>query len=280
MNIEHFECTFDAHDIHTQRKTIRYRQAGTGLPLVLLHAFPLDSALWQPQLSALSAHYRVIAPDLRGMGGSGPVDARPVSMDEMADDILLLIDQLGLQHVVLGGLSIGGYVALSFVLRFPERVSALILSNTRAGPDTAHGRAAREAMAQAVARNGPQAVIDLSGEKPYGPECPTEVKEFVRAITRRQSRAGLIAAIHGMAQRPDRTPALPSILAPTLIIGGAHDTLIPSAEGLAMQHLISGSRFVDIPHAGHMSNIEQPEAFNQAIDAFLGGLEGCPVGGP
>lgn len=280
MSVEYFECTFGARDVPTRKGTIRYREAGAGLPLVLLHAFPLDGTLWQPQLSALSARYRVIAPDLRGMGGSGPADARPVSMDELADDILLLIDHLGLRHVALAGLSIGGYVALSFVLRFPERVAALILSNTRAGPDTAEGRAAREAMAQAVARDGPQAVIDLFGDKPYGPDCPAEVKESVRAITRRQSRAGLMAAIRGMAQRPDRTPALPSILAPTLIIGGTHDTLIPSAEGRAMQNLIPGSRFVDIPHAGHMPNIEQPEAFNRAIDAFLTDLEVNPKGQP
>jgi 3-oxoadipate enol-lactonase len=261
-----------AQEFRQDGRTIRYLDQGSGPALLLVHAFGEDGTLWLPQVHALGARWRVIAPDLRGSGGSGSTDGAAVDMDTYADDLLALLDHLGLRRVALGGISLGGYVALSFVLRHPQRVAALVLANTRAGADSDEGRVQRGLLAQAVEQIGPRAVNDGVGDKPYGPHCPPEAKAFARAITLRQDPRGLTSAIRGMAQRPDRLPALPSIAVPTLVISGTHDVLIPSTEGQAMHRLIPGSRFVDIPGAGHLSNIDQPLAFNQALETFLARL--------
>lgn len=255
-------------------RTIRYLDEGSGQALVLLHAFAEDGTLWLPQIRALSPRYRLVAPDLAGASGSVAADgshAEAVSMDTHADDVVALMDHLGLEQAVVGGISLGGYVALSVVLRYPRRVAGLILANTRAGADTDEGRAQREALAREVERRGPQAVVDSFGERPFGPDCSEEARAFARAITLRQSSGGLTSFIRGMAQRPDRMPALGSIRVPTLIISGTDDVLIPSAESVAMQRLILASHFVDIARAGHLSNLDQADAFNHAVEQFLGG---------
>ncbi|CAN7768054.1 alpha/beta fold hydrolase [Caballeronia sp. LjRoot31] len=263
-----------ARDHRSGERTVRYIDEGTGPALVLLHAFAEDGTLWSPQIRALGTQRRVIAPDLRGAGGSGHANgthAAVVTMDTHADDIVDLMDHLGVQKAVIGGISLGGYVALSLVLRYPDRVSGLILANTRAGADSEQGRAQREALALEVERRGPQAVVDSFGERPFGPDCSEDAKTFARSITLRQSIPGLTSFIRGMAQRPDRTPALASIRTPTLIVSGTEDILIPSAESVAMQRLIAGSHFVDIPRAGHLSNIDKTDVFNAVVENFLTG---------
>ena len=234
---------------------IDYGDEGRGLPLVLVHAFAADRALWEPQATALGPRYRVIAPDLRGFGGSSGTDGSAVTMDRYADDILELVDHLGLKRVFIGGISLGGYVALSFA--------------PRAGADNPEWASFREALVADVLQRGAVAVVENYGDKPFGPSCPAEAREAVRRMILRQNAEGLASGTRGMAVRPDRRPSLPSITVPTLVIHGTADQYIPASEGLAMHQSIPGSRYVEIPEAGHLSDVDSPGAFNRAGDGFL-----------
>lgn len=249
--------------------TIDYSEEGSGLPLVLVHAFAADRALWEPQVRELSRKYRIIVPDLRGFGGSGPADGGAITMDRYADDVLVLVDHLRLERVFVGGISLGGYVALSFALRHRSRTAGLVLANTRAGADNPEWASFREALVADVLKRGAVAVVENYGDKPFGPACPAEIRESVRRMIMRQSAQGLASATRGMAQRPDRIAALPSIGVPALVIHGTTDQYIPVAEGLSMHQAIPGSRFVEISGAGHLSNVDSPLQFNRALDEFL-----------
>jgi 3-oxoadipate enol-lactonase len=249
--------------------SIDYSDDGEGLPIVLLHAFATDRTLWAPQIAAFRERHRVIAPTLRGFFRSCPVDGRAVSMDRYADDVIALLDHVAIGRAVIGGISLGGYVALSLALRHPARVAGLVLANTRATADDPQWASYREALVRDVESRGARAVIENYGDKPFSPACPEAVKREVRAMIAQQPARGLASGIRGMAQRPDRTASLAGIEAPTLVIAGTEDTYIPSTEGQAMHHVIVGSRFVDIPGAGHLSNIDSTVAFNAAMEAFL-----------
>lgn len=249
--------------------TIAYRDAGLGLPVVLVHAFASDQALWNPQFAALADDFRLVAPDLRGFGESSRTDGGAVSMDDYGDDVVALLDHRGIERAVVGGISLGGYVALSIAIRHPARVAGLVLANTRATADNPEWASFREALVADILARGAVAVVESYGDKPFGPHCPPEVKQRMREMFLRQPREGLASGTRGMAQRPDRMASLSSIAAPTLVIGGTHDQYIPSAEGMAMHRAIAGSRFIDIPGAGHLSNVDSPGAFNGALREFL-----------
>lgn len=248
---------------------IEYTDQGRGLPVVLLHGFANGRTLWQPQLDALAGRYRLIVPDLRGFGGSSATDGRAVSMDEYADDIAMLLDHLGLACAVVGGISLGGYVALAFALRHPQRLRGLVLADTRAGADPPDWAAMREDMVRTVQARGAEAVVESYGDRPFRPDCPEAIKEQVRSAIRRQPTAGLVSGTRGMAQRPDRSPLLGSIHVPTLVIHGTEDQYVPVAEAEAMHRAIAGSRYACLAGAGHLSNVDSAQAFNAALDEFL-----------
>lgn len=248
---------------------IDYSDDGEGLAVVLLHAFANDRTLWSPQIEALRSRYRILAPDLRGFGDSSSVDGQAVSMDQYADDIGKLLDHLAIDRAVIGGISLGGYVALSFALRYPLRTSGLILANTRAAADNPAWASFREALVRDVERRGAVAVVENYGDKPFSSTCSTDVKDYVRKMILRQRPAGLASGTRGMAQRPDRSASLSGIKVPTLVISGTEDAYIPSAEGEAMHRGIAGSTFVDISGGGHLSNIDSTAAFNDAVEKFL-----------
>jgi pimeloyl-ACP methyl ester carboxylesterase len=254
---------------------IHYSDSGAGLPVVLIHAFANDGRLWQPQIDALAGRFRLITPDLRGFGGSKPTDGRAVSMDEYADDVVAVLDHLRIGEAVVGGISLGGYVALSLALRHPGRVSGLVLANTRAGPDNPDWASFREALVRDIEARGPCAVVENYADKPFRTDCPEEIKRYVREMILGQRAEGLASATRGMMQRPDRMPALGAIRVPTLIVSGTEDNYIPSSEGEAMHRAIAGSRFLDISHAGHLSNIDSAEAFNAALAEFLEPIAGA-----
>ncbi len=245
---------------------------GTGLPVVLLHAFANDGALWAPQIEAFRAQYRIIAPDLRGFGRSMATDGSAVSMDRYADDVIDLMDQLQIERAVAGGISLGGYVAMSLALRYPQRLCGLVLANTRAGADNPEWAGFREALVRDIEARGGLAVAENYGDKPFRNACPEDIKQAVRGMILRQSATGLASGTRGMAQRPDRLAALETIRVPTLVISGAEDNYIASSEGEAIHRAIRGSRFVDIPHAGHLSNIDSAQAFNAALGEFLASI--------
>ena len=251
---------------------IDHRAEGRGPALVLLHPFATDQAFWEPQRADFGRSHRVVTPTLRGFHGSPATDGSPVSMDAYADDVVALMDALGLGRAVVGGLSLGGYVALSLALRHGERVAGLVLANTRATADSAEGAAHREVLAADVEARGAQAVVDSYGDRPFGPDCAAAAKDRVRGLIGRQPPAGLVSGLRGMAQRPDRSTRLGAIRVPTLVVAGSHDVYTPPADGLAIHRGIEGSRFVELRGAGHLSSVDSPQAFHAAVGEFLDGL--------
>lgn len=248
---------------------IAYSDDGQGTPLVLLHAFAADRGLWQPQVLALSSYYRVITVDLRGFGSSGRTDGTAVDVDRYADDIAALLQGLGIDKAVLGGISLGGYIVLALAQRRPQLLRALILANTRAGADTEAARAARGELAQSLRQEGSAAVTAFYGSKLFGPAMSPQAMQAVRGMMLRQHPQAMISALLGMARRPDRSAILDQIALPALIISGTADVLIPSSESQAMHERIRGSIFVDIPDAGHLSNLDKPQEFNRAVGDFM-----------
>jgi 3-oxoadipate enol-lactonase len=255
--------------------TIAYDDQGSGLPVVLLHAFPLSRAMWEPQATALvqTGRYRVIRPDFRGFGESDVV-AQPSTMEQLAADTLGLLDQLGISNFVLGGLSMGGYVAFAIYRARPQAVRALMLADTRPQPDTPEGKAGRETTAQMAEREGSAAIAVDWVMRFFPPRVtvPANLPERVRQIILSNDPRGIAAAARGMGLRPDSRPTLPAITCPTLIIVGEHDSLTPVSDAQTMAEGIRQAQLAIIPHAGHLANLEQPVAFNQVLLAFLESL--------
>ena len=244
-------------------------------PVVLLHAFPLNSRMWAPQIKALAGHRRVIAPDYPGFGKSPRPPAQP-DVRYYAEQVGELLDKLKLDRVVLGGLSMGGYVAFACLRLFPERVSALLLANTRPEPDDEDAREARRETAHRVAEQGVRVLPKLQMERLLAPdtmENNKDVVEFVRGMILESSPDGVVAALGAMRERPDSTDLLQRINIPTLVVGGVDDTLsTPEIMG-GMAERIPDSRHATLPKAGHLSNLEAQEGFNAALCEFLEELQ-------
>jgi 3-oxoadipate enol-lactonase len=254
---------------------IAYEDVGRGAPVVLLHGFPFNRTLWREQAAALAASFRVITPDLRGHGESGVAEG-PATMEEMAEDVAALLGELGVARAVVGGLSMGGYVTLAFCRRFPGRVRALVLADTRAQADTEEGRSAREQTAQRALREGMAPIADSMLPKLLAPATLAErpdVVERVRAMILSTKPEGAAAALRGMAVRRDQNDLLPEIKVPALVIVGREDALTPVADSESLRAKLEGARLEVIEGAGHVSNVERPEEFNRALLNFLTGLE-------
>jgi 3-oxoadipate enol-lactonase len=251
---------------------LEYDDAGQGPVVVLLHGFPFCKTMWRPQMLALQQAFRVIVPDLRGFGGSSPFDQSP-SLEQMADDVARLLSAIQIaDRVVLGGLSMGGYVALAVARKYPAVLRALILADTRAEADDAQAKANRNTMIEFAQTHDARDVIDqmlpkLLSEKTRA-ERP-EVVEKVRGMAATQASNAIIAALKVLRDRPDARPSLANIRVPTLVLVGSEDALTPPALADALATGIGGAQLVKIAGAGHLSNLEQPEAFNAAVEAFL-----------
>jgi 3-oxoadipate enol-lactonase len=261
---------------------IAYIDRGALQPVLLVHGFPLDHTMWDAQIESLSKHARVIAPDLRGFGQSplGPVDpTRGITMERYADDLAELLDELKLgadQPIIFVGLSMGGYIAWQFVRKYPARVRALALLDTRALADTDEARAGRLKMAENVGEWGSGRVAEMMGPKLAAAstfQTQPEVIAALRRVVETTSPAGIAAAQLGLAARPDMTSLLPEITIPTLVVVGAEDAISPPAEMQAIAAAIPNAEFVIVPHAGHMTTMENPAAVNQAIRTFIDSLE-------
>jgi pimeloyl-ACP methyl ester carboxylesterase len=254
---------------------VEYEDAGRGRPVVLLHAFPLAGAMWRPQKEALRADYRVVVPDLRGFGGTGAFTGTP-SVELMADDVAALLDALGIREpVVLGGLSMGGYVALAFLRKHPGRLAGLILADTRAEADITEGKANRDRMILVAQHGTASNVIEQLLPRMVSSETQQQrpaVVEEVRRIASAQPTAGIVGALQAMRDRPDSTPWLAGIRVPTLVVGGGDDVVTPPATAEALAAAIPGARLATIQGAGHLANLEQPEAFTAAVRTFLQSL--------
>lgn len=262
---------------HIGTRTIAYLDSAPGdgslRTYVLLHAFPIGANLWEPQIRSIPAGWRLITPDLRGFGGSTEVESTSaLSMSDYADDLVDLLDELGISRAVVGGLSMGGYATLAFLHRGAERVDGLVLANTRAGADSPEARANRRNMLALLDREGPSGVARDMMPKLLGKttrETNPEAEATVRRLIKQQSPVAIRAAIHRMMHRPDSTPLLAQITVPTLVITGDEDDLIPIDESRAIANAVRGATLAIIARAGHLSNLEQPDPFNQALIAFL-----------
>lgn len=239
--------------------------------LVLLHAFPLNARMWEPQL-VLAAHgWRVIMPHLRGFDG-GTTDPPTSTVDDYAGDVIDLLDALHIEEAVIGGLSMGGYTAFAILRHAPRYVRGLILADTRSQADTPEGVAGRTRMLQLLAEKGPSAVVDEMIPKLLGASTRLsrpELADHVRALALSNPPEAIAGAIRALMTRPDSTPLLRTIHCPTLIVVGEEDTLTPPALSEEMHRAIAGSELVVVPGAGHLSSCEQPDAFSAALAAFL-----------
>jgi 3-oxoadipate enol-lactonase len=250
-----------------------YRELGDGPedPLVLLHAFPLNGRMFEVQMQAFSERRRVISPDYPGFGRSPRTPAQP-DVRYYAEAVRTLLDRLELEHVVLGGVSMGGYVAFGCLSLFPQRISGLVLANTRPEPDSEEMRENRKEMARRVAEEGVEVLIELQLERLLAPdtlENGEEVVQKVRAMILESSPNGVVAALGAMRDRPDSTPLLGEIEVPTLVIGGEEDGISSPEVMGAMAEKIPNSRHVTLPRAGHLSNLENSEGFDAALREFL-----------
>lgn len=250
---------------------LAYTDTGMGLPVVLLHGYPFNRTLWTEQVSALSNSYRVITPDLRGLGESDAVSGA-ATMNRMAQDVAALLDQLEISRAVIGGLSMGGYVALAFYKQFPSRVRALILADTRAQTDTDEGKQKRFEQAGKARAEGMAGIADSMLPKLLTPETVSkrpEVVKRVRDMMLKTKPEGAAGALLGMAERDDQTSLLARIACPTLILVGSEDPITPVPDSEKMQRAIAGSRLVVIENASHVSNLERTEQFNEELVRFL-----------
>ena len=253
---------------------------GQGTPLVLVHGFPLDHSMWHAQLDVLSAQYRVIAPDLRGFGRSGPVDGTAsdatTTMHQFADDLAAMLDALQIDEpVALAGLSMGGYIALAFQKAYADRLKALILMDTRSSADAPEVAASRLTTAETILAEGPGSLPGNMLPKLLSKATQQEhphVGEALGNVMLRTSPQGIAAALRGMAQRHDATTQLRAITCPTLVVVGEEDAVSPPEEMQQIAAAIPNARLVVIPSAGHMSPAENPAAVNAALLEFLGNL--------
>jgi pimeloyl-ACP methyl ester carboxylesterase len=254
---------------------LAHLEAGRGPTVVLLHGYPFDNSMWSEQIKFLSAHgYRVIAPDLPGFGkSSNKPDRRITSMADMARDVAALMDKLAIVDATMCGLSMGGYVAFEFVHLFPLRARALVLAGTRAPADNEQEKQSRAQQVEQILAKGMAGIAEASLPKLLAPRTLAEkpaVVARVRDMILRADPRGAAAAQRGIAARRDYAADLPRIDMPVLIIVGRQDSIRPVADAEFMHHDLSNSRLEIIEDAAHMTNMEQPEIFNRALQEFLG----------
>ena len=231
--------------------------------------------MWAEKLAAPPAGWRVIAPDFRGFGESGPAAAGVLTMDGAADDMAALLAHLGIATAVVCGVSMGGYVAFAMLRRHPRLLRGLVLCDTRAEPDTAEARAGRLEKAAGVERDGTgEFVAGMLPNllSPFTLKNRPAIVSSVNAQLAEATPAAVAAALRGLAARPDSTPLLRSITVPTQVIAGADDRITPAGEARMMARAIPGARFDIVEDAGHLPNLEQPADFDVVLKAFLAGV--------
>jgi 3-oxoadipate enol-lactonase len=250
---------------------LAYTDTGIGRPIVLIHGYPFNRSLWTEQIDVLSQSYRVIAPDLRGFGDSD-ASPEPATMNRFAQDVALLMNHLSIGRATIAGLSMGGYIALALYKQLSSRVRALILADTRAQADTEEAKQTREQQAEKALSEGMAGIADTMLPKLLTPETVSkhpEIVKRVRDMMLKTKPEGAAAALRGMAARDDQTSLLPKISVPTLVLVGAEDAITPVADSEKMHEAIAASRLRVLENAGHVSNLERTEEFNDALLEFL-----------
>jgi 3-oxoadipate enol-lactonase len=255
---------------------INFNEHGTGKPVILLHAFPLSSKMWEPQVEALvAANCRVITPDFRGFGDNHNF-ADINTMEDLANDIAELLDNLEIEKAIVCGLSMGGYVLFNLYRMFPEKFAAIILADSNCGADTDEKRQNRFDLIEKIESHGSEALVENMLPNLVSNFTKEKAPDLVENLTADFSNVnpqGAIAALRGMAEREDHCSFLESISVPTLLIFGASDKITNLGVAEKMNFGIRNSKLVIIKNAGHYSNLEQPEQFNQAVLEFVESVE-------
>jgi len=252
------------------RSNLYYHESGRGVPVVLLHGFPLDHRVWRQQVHDLSSVSRVITPDLRGFGQS--TGGGTFTLQELAEDLYLLLSRIHALPCVLGGLSMGGYVALAYQRQYASTLRGLILIDSRAAADDSDARAARDSLIELARAQGSSAIAEKLMPKLLAPatvDSQPDVAEELMSIMQSCPTATIRHALAAMRDRPDLRPSLSRIAAPTLIIVGDSDALSPPALAEEMHKSIAGSTLSIISGSGHMTPMEQPQLVSRAIKHFL-----------
>lgn len=249
---------------------LHWCEAGAGPAVVLLHAFPLHAAMWAAQLRRLPADRHWIAPDVRGFGAARRVGGQP-TMERIADDVALLLDHLGHERAALCGVSMGGYAALAFLRKYPTRVSALLLSDTRATADDPAGKLARRISSERVRADGTAAIIAQMHDRLVGATTKRArpgVHARIRDMLEDADPAAFIRAQTAMAARPDSTSLLANITVPTRVVVGSEDVIIKVDDAQALARAIPGAELSVIDGAGHLPNVECPDEFNEILSSL------------
>ena len=252
---------------------------GSGPPLVLLHAFPLDHTMWHRVLS-LANHACLIIPDQRGFGSStnGNPEKPPIaSITQLADDVAKLLDALDIEEpAAIAGISMGGYVAQHVAVRYPEKVSRIILIDTKFSADTPEARSTRADLAATVGRVGQQVLADamvpnLLAATDTARSQPERAanEEFLRKLISEQSVATIQAALQALADRPDMTKDMQHLEKPVLLICGSEDTITPPVVMTSMEKILLQGHLLVVPDAGHLVPLEAPVVFHEAVRSFL-----------
>ncbi|UKY53609.1 alpha/beta fold hydrolase [Streptomyces inhibens] len=259
--------------------TVGYEDEGSGDPLVLVHGHPFDRSMWRPQIAHFSrSGRRVIAPDLRGYGQSTVV-AGKTPLETFVRDIVRLLDHLGIERFVLGGLSMGGQIVMEFYRLFPDRIRALLLADTFAAAETEDGRTARYEMAERLLREGMDGYAHEVLSKmvsPHNIATQPDVAEHVLGMMTGTAPEGAAAALRGRAERPDYTELLSHISVPALVVVGTEDAYTPVSDARDIYERIPHAELAIIEQAAHMPNLERASEFNAALEKFLDSLPEVP----
>lgn len=248
---------------------LHIRQQGSGRVALFVHGFPLDSTMWIEQISALSDLRRCIAVDLRGFGLSSAVTGAPLTMEMLAEDLAGVLDLVSEEKADIVGLSMGGYVALAFAERYPERLRSLALIDTKSGADSSEGKVGRDAMAKTVIAEGRASIAAAMQGGLLGPDASIGAQARLRSMVEGCPYETIVGALGGMRDRPDRTGVLSTINVPAAVIVGEQDAVTPPAESESIVAELPDATLTVVPGSGHMSPIEQPAAVNEALRALF-----------
>jgi 3-oxoadipate enol-lactonase len=255
--------------------TMCYDDLGeSNIPVIFIHGFPFDKSSWQPQMDYLKNTHRVIAYDIRGFGKSGRGDEK-LSIGLFADDLIRLMDLLRIKKAIVCGLSMGGYILLNAINRYPDRFEAIILSDTQCIPDTDEAKEKRYSTIKQIESNG---LIEFAAGYVKNVFCEnslTDKKEIVKKIQNiilSTSQQTITETLKALVQRWETCSSSENIAVPTLILCGKEDKVTPITQSQLLNRNIPSSAIHIVENAGHMSNLEQPEQFNRHLYSFLSGV--------
>lgn len=247
----------------------RYEEQGKGTPIVFVHGFPLDHRIWREQLAGLSDRFRVIAVDLKGFGQSRSTEA--FTIDSMADELAEFVQRVAGQPCILAGLSMGGYVAFALAVRHPEVLRGLAIVCSKAEADTQAGKEGRQKMAELAMKEGSKPVSEQMLPRMFSPgtyETRPELVRDLREIMDACPPTTIANACFAMRDRLDRTPDLPKLLMPVMVVLGEKDAIIPAEMGQKIAGACKQGTFKLIKNAGHLAPMEEPAAFNAVMADF------------